>query len=171
MTAWQPKNYELQILLRSWICIYHSFTAFHLFFWTVQKLLFDNYKLSLVRRNWLTKGLVVTLLFCALDLGWEGHAESFGHYFFRTLSQKRLNGLMLQFCQKKLVQAGLLTFNSWLQHLFLMVNPLTVFLLLEPHPSMSDQNISYCSLARKVARRDFWALQQKIIRLRQLASF
>ena len=33
----------------------------------------------------------MTLLFYALDLGWEGHAiaEAFGHIFFRTSSQKK----------------------------------------------------------------------------------
>ena len=80
--------------------------------------------------------------------------------FLGPYHRKRLKCLMLQFCQKKLVQAGLSTFNSWLLHFFLMVNPLTIFLL-GPHPKKSDQNISFCSLPRKMARRGYWTVQQK----------
>ena len=85
------------------------------FFWTVQKLVFCP-----VRKDWVTKGLVVTLLFHAQDLGWEGHAESFGHLLFlRPHPRKRLKCLIYcSFSKTRQLEAGLsaknILLSGWL---------------------------------------------------------
>ena len=112
------------------------------FFWTVQKLVFCP-----VRKDWMTKGLVVTLLFHAQDLGWEGHAESFGHLLFlRPHPRKRLKCLIYcSFAKTRQLEEGLSAKEHLVVWLTLICTPfwpnLSPYSFLEPNP----RNVSYFS--------------------------